>query len=799
MKYLTETDQIRRSHFASTACTTFWLSFAIPLLCTTEASAQVLHYSIPAGPIEKALASYSTANGLQIVYRGDVPLSKQSSGVTGDVTKEIALDKILAGSGITYRFVDARRVELSSGLKASRIGSNDDDGTELKTIVITSANSPYSSPDATSSLSQDDLILKNGGDLNSSLRGQPGVFTLQPADQPGISTNIRGMEGYGRVNTMIDGVPQNFRNVSGHGSSGGNLTYVDPNLLAGVDVERGAVSGAHGSGTLAGAVNMRTLELDDVLLPGKDWGGMTRLTAGSNGSNYATLYAGGARHDLGEDGSIGIVGAFSQSDFQRYKNGDGDIVGQFNTENRPKSGLAKFSLEPDQDQKIEIGGRWYQNEFVNSSYIWDVKNSTYTADYSLSPAGNDLVDLNIHGFLNRTELSYPLDSGGSYRGRNSRDITTGVSVDNTSRIDLGDDVSLKLFYGGSWQKDDYTVNALKGGNPPGSLSKYGVFSETTLDWNMFRLTGGLRYDHWGLNGYQAPITAGMGSCPAGGPNCGGTNVETSGGRWSPRVTLSAKPLPWLQPYATYSETFRPPTVQETFFSLIPIGAGLGSGVANNINLRPEIRKGWDFGTNLSFNGVLSSDDNVNVKIGYFSNKIDDFIVNDFVDVPGRGDTAMWVNRPGTTHMDGVEFQASYDLGYLYMNASYTASSTKQPIGQAAGWGNGLYGESPSHYGSFDIGTRLLENRLTVGATVNYTGSSVEGYGDLFGAGAEYRKLPSYTLFDIYASFKANGNMQVFATVKNVFNKSYTPADSYESSYSNTGKGTTAIAGLTLRF
>ncbi len=139
---------------------------------------------------------------------------------------------------------------------------------------------------------------------------------------------------------------------------------------------------------------------------------------------------------------------------------------------------------------------------------------------------------------------------------------------NTSRIDLGHYVSLKLFYGGSWQKDDYTVNALEGGKPPGSLSKYGVFSETTLDWNMFSLTGGLRYDHWGLNGYQAPITAGMGSCPTGDPNCGGTNVDTSGGRWSPRLTLSAKPLPWLQPYATYSETFRPPTVQETFFSLM---------------------------------------------------------------------------------------------------------------------------------------------------------------------------------------------------------------------------------------
>ncbi len=81
----------------------------------------------------------------------------------------------------------------------------------------------------------------------------PGAFTREVVEQPGIVVNVRGMQGMGRVNTMIDGVPQNFRNLSGHSGTFDNMAYVDSNMLAGVDITRGAVSGAEGVGTLSGA------------------------------------------------------------------------------------------------------------------------------------------------------------------------------------------------------------------------------------------------------------------------------------------------------------------------------------------------------------------------------------------------------------------------------------------------------------------------------------------------------------------------------------------------------------------
>ena len=94
---------------------------------------------------------------------------------------------------------------------------------------------------------------------------------------PGLAVNIRGFEGSGRVNTMIDGVRQNFR-FTGHEAQG--FTYIDPSLVAGIDIARGAVSTAGGAGALAGAANFRTLDVEDILRPGQTMGGLTSLTWG---------------------------------------------------------------------------------------------------------------------------------------------------------------------------------------------------------------------------------------------------------------------------------------------------------------------------------------------------------------------------------------------------------------------------------------------------------------------------------------------------------------------------------------
>ena len=62
---------------------------------------------------------------------------------------------------------------------------------------------------ATSSRTTD----KNLQSLDATVRSMPGTYTQIDPGQGAISVNIRGMSGFGRVNTMVDGYPEFLRNL----------------------------------------------------------------------------------------------------------------------------------------------------------------------------------------------------------------------------------------------------------------------------------------------------------------------------------------------------------------------------------------------------------------------------------------------------------------------------------------------------------------------------------------------------------------------------------------------------------
>src|SRR5690606_21612394 len=131
-----------------------------------------------------------------------------------------------------------------------------------------------------------------GQNLDDALRSTAGTFTRDNPQNAGVAVNIRGMEGSGRVNMMIDGVRQSFR-FTGHEAQG--FTYVDTALLGGVDIRRGASGGAAGTGALAGSANFRTLDVDDVLARDDDAGGFLSLSLGDNGSRLSGVTAAAVR------------------------------------------------------------------------------------------------------------------------------------------------------------------------------------------------------------------------------------------------------------------------------------------------------------------------------------------------------------------------------------------------------------------------------------------------------------------------------------------------------------------------
>src|SRR5262245_54061487 len=149
--------------------------------------------------------------------------------------------------------------------------------------------------------------------------GVPGINFQQRADDPGLAVNIRGLQDFGRVAVLIDGARQNFQRT-GHQADG--LVYMEPELLAGVDVVRGPVANIYGSGAIGGVGSMRTIDANDVLRPGEKFATQMHGELGSNRVQAMGSVFAAARPTENFDFLIGTTGRHRGD----YKDGNGNIV-----------------------------------------------------------------------------------------------------------------------------------------------------------------------------------------------------------------------------------------------------------------------------------------------------------------------------------------------------------------------------------------------------------------------------------------------------------------------------------------
>ena len=171
--------------------------------------------------------------------------------------------------------------------------------------------------------------------LDTILRTIPGTFTNQDKSTGTIAPNIRGSQGLGRVNTMIDGVTQTFYSSGADdGRSGSTSQFgatIDPSFIAGVDVERGTFSGKSGVNSLMGSANFRTLGVNDIIKGDKNFGFLGKYQVGNNAykSNYMGTFAGRANYDNGF--YVGVLIGHSHRDIsQDYKVGGGIKIKDIN-------------------------------------------------------------------------------------------------------------------------------------------------------------------------------------------------------------------------------------------------------------------------------------------------------------------------------------------------------------------------------------------------------------------------------------------------------------------------------------
>ncbi|MBK4217683.1 TonB-dependent siderophore receptor [Paracoccus caeni] len=90
-------------------------------------------FSIPAGPLGPALARFGQQAMLQVTYSPSVASGKNTAGVSGSMSPEEAISRLLAGSGLAYSFPNAATVAISA---ATATVGPEGDSTLLQTITL---------------------------------------------------------------------------------------------------------------------------------------------------------------------------------------------------------------------------------------------------------------------------------------------------------------------------------------------------------------------------------------------------------------------------------------------------------------------------------------------------------------------------------------------------------------------------------------------------------------------------------------------------------------------------------------
>ncbi|PIF11999.1 TonB-dependent receptor domain-containing protein [Janthinobacterium sp. 13] len=680
------------------------------------------------------------------------------------------------------------------------------------------------------------------------VRSMPGTFTQIDPAQGAVSVNIRGLSGLGRVNMMVDGVSQNYYGSAPSSVSHGGVpssqfgALIDPNFIIGVDVSRGNVVGGDGVNALAGSANFRTIGVDDVVFAGEKTGARTKMWTGNNGVGRSAMLAVAMKNPAFDGGSVGFMAATSASVIgNNYKNAKGVNSEEFGFgynryyKQKPKSQLLKLDLKLSDFHALELSARDYRSTFTRR----DIHSDDYYVKYHYTPF-SELIDLNVVASSSRGNQKYMPEALTNFINTNAANRADAFDINNTSSFRLaGGDALVTI--GGKLMRNKYSkhVESLVDDpdnpdanqqsienntfGPEGVQKINSLYAGLQYNRGIVQVNAGLNYTHFDLTGHKPACDLRVQCFPQ-----GASNIALKEHGINPSLLVSAQVMPWFQPFASAERTMRGPNPQEVFFSN-------DGGASMNPFLKGERASTYQLGFNSSLHGLLSKNDALNFKALYFKSKIDGYITSQSFLVCDSGrkcniaeviakdwqnvdeyvtNMYIYINSATPVYSRGWELEAQYHLGPAYARLSYTRETTRQPTSIASAWfGAADISELPSVYYNLDVGTRLLDNKLEVGAILKHTGSNRrlspdndadEATGEVLKA--DNPKIPA--VIDLYASYQVSKNLFLRLSVQNAMNKDFSealnrlnsmPSQSQENTPLSTARGRTYVAGLEYRF
>jgi catecholate siderophore receptor len=728
-----------------------------------------LRFEIPPGPLGPALAAFSEVTGLEVKVAEEGVRQLGSPGVSGLYTPHQALERLLDGTDVTFRFTGAQQVTLVLQGLAERL-----DVTARLAPSSSRFTEPLRNTPQTLTVIPQSLIEQQGAStLRDVLRNVTGI-SLQAGEGggglPGDNLTIRGFAS--RNDIFVDGV-RDF----------GAYTR-DPFNIEQVEVFEGPTSLYNGRGSTGGSLNLATKR------PHSDAFRSGTIGVGTDHYSRSTF---DLNHPLTE---IGLPGAALRLNAMWTEN---DAPGRDVVENQRWGASPSVAFGLGTPTRVTLNYSYLdQDNIPDYGLPWVPPTNIPLAEHADRPAPVDYD--NFYGLRSRdyektvtgiatAQIDHDFSNNLSLRsvvrqGEASRDsvitaprfaTTTGTELNRQLQSrDLEDDIL-------AWQTDltthfrsgaiDHALVAgvevaretsknfartgptaplagLENPNPDdpytGPITRTGARTESTADTgavfvsdtlklgSKWQLTGGLRWDHFTVD-YDSRAVDGI-----------VTPFSRTDEMLTWRTGVVHNPRPNGSLYAAASTSFNPGAEGNTGLSLS----------TSTVDLEPEKSRGYEIGTKWDFvsgrlglNAAIFRTDKTNAR------------------TPGIDPGDPPIVLEGEQRIDGVELGVSGTLtapwylflGYTYLNSEVLASNTPTEVGKQLA-------NTPEHSVSLWT-TYLLRPGFEIGGGAQFVD-------DRFNNNTETRFAPGYWLFDAMASYEVNQRFTLRLNINNLADERY---------------------------
>lgn len=760
---------------------------------STETTASTRpQFNIPAQPLSQALVQFSTASGVQVFVNAGVVRGINSPGASGALTPAVALNRLLAGTGLTYRFTNASTVAIERPGTTAAAGTLPAGAIPLDTIDVQgeTAWGPVQGYVATRSatgsktdapiieipqtinvVTADQMKAQGAQSVSEALRYTPGVRSegygaASPFD---VYTQVRGF----RTDLYLDGLRLPTGGIEGTASG-----VVDPWALERLEVLKGPASGLYGQAGPGGIINMVTKRptgtpVREVQVQGGSFGRVQGAFdfGGPIDEGGQFLYrvtglarSSGTQLDFAEDDRAFIAPALT---WRPNNDTSLTVLGMYQ---RDRGVWSYFNYMPAVGSLYDFDGRKIAtNRYLGEPNFNRLKRDQASVGYEFQHRFNDTLSFKQNLRFSDTDFfTRGVITGRSYLSGNGEINRGGIQVqnrasafaiDNQFKIDVATgplihdavvgldyrrETSSDLFTTGSapplnvfnpqYNSGPVTVDDFTLTNYESILDQVGVYAQDRIKFGQWIATLGGRYDR-AKSTLDNAVTS---FAPA-------SRNDQNDGAFTGRAGLTYLFESGIAPYVSYATSFQPET-------------GLDSITGSAF--KPSEGKQFEAGIKYQPTGTKTL-----ITVAAFDLTQTNRITSD----------ALFQRRQiGEVNVKGIEVEAKAEVlqnfnviaSYAYLDHKITESANPAEVGRK------LF-STPNHqaslWGDYGFATGPLSG-LTIGAGARYVGATTDLSNKL--------DVPAVTLFDARVKFDlekissrlAGASLAVSAT--NVFDKIY---------------------------